>query len=151
MALTFLRKEHLAPLSPDRGEGSGVRGETPLPHAARTVQKDAGFTVSWKCWRGDWQCSLTPQSPVHSPLEGIFAEDAMHLQAHLRAVTRPFYRPRPTSFLLCLRLRGLSPATAQSLRFLWILRFVTILSTGQRPLLHARRRGRGDCPLCQSK
>ena len=48
MALTFLQKEHLAPLSPDRGEGSGVSGETRLPRAARTVQKDAGFTVSWK-------------------------------------------------------------------------------------------------------
>jgi len=60
MALKFWQKQHLAPLSPDRGEGSGVRGETRLPRAARTVQKDAGFTVSSKCWRGDWQCSLTP-------------------------------------------------------------------------------------------
>jgi|GEM_PF-5613265 len=48
MALKFWQKEHLAPLSPDRGEGSGVRGETRLPRAARTVQKDAGFTVAWK-------------------------------------------------------------------------------------------------------
>jgi len=48
MALKFWQKEHLAPLSPDRGEGSGVRGETRLPRAARTVQKDAGFTVARK-------------------------------------------------------------------------------------------------------
>ena len=49
MALTFLWTEHLAPLSPDRGEGLGVRGETRLPRTARTAQKDAAFAVSRKC------------------------------------------------------------------------------------------------------
>jgi len=34
------------------------------------VQKDAGFTVSWKYWRGDWQCSLTPHPRPLSPRRG---------------------------------------------------------------------------------
>jgi len=70
---------------------------------------------------------------------------------HLRAVTSPFCRPRPTSFPRCLRLRGLSPATAQSLRFLGTLRIVTILPFSQRPLVHACRRARRDCPRCCTK
>jgi len=50
----------------------------------------------------------------------------------------------------CLRLRGLSPATAQSLRFLGTLRFVTILPSSQPPLLHGFRRACGDCSRCHT-
>jgi|GEM_PF-5328402 len=63
----------------------------------------------------------------------------------------PFLPAKAHLISLCLRLRGLSPATAQSLRFLGTLRFVTILLSGQPPLVHACHCARGDCPRCRTK
>ena len=65
---------------------------------------------------------------------------------HLKAVAGSVFSPRPTSFSRCLRLRGLSPATAPSLRLLWTLRIVTILSSSQPPLLHVRAVPAGTVP-----
>jgi hypothetical protein len=56
----------LAPLSPARGEGQGVRGNTPLPHAVR-----AGLDSQclWSV-RGGMQVFFDPSPPTPLPFEG---------------------------------------------------------------------------------
>ena len=88
-----------------------------------------------------------PEWWMASDAAQFFAAGAMHLSA----VTHPVCRPPPIKFFRCLRLRGLSPATAHLIRFLRTLRIVTILPPGQPTLLHACRRARGDCSRCRTK
>jgi|GEM_PF-3354221 len=98
--------------------------------------------------QGHWAADCGQKDAADSPTT---PSPALQVPCTFRPLRALVAGHRPTSFPRCLRLRGLSPAIVQSLRFLGTLRFVTILPSSQPPLLHARRRARGDCPRCHTK
>ena len=123
---------------PGNGTAVAVPGDSSVCDDS-TAQPTAAVACPPPCPRGLSPVSYqTMRMPINSLGFSLQVHGTFCCRCHApKGSNEPLFAGhRPTSFPRCLRLRGLSLATAQSLRFLWTLRIVTILPSSQPPLLH---------------